>query len=148
MRSNQFSKHFFQTDWDTSKTLEQHLLAIVDLAHFLCWCVRARIVLMHNVPSSLVWSSNFSENTTWHTNCGVPLRIDRPTLLKRNSRHMTSFTEETGDPLIPRASSSINFRWLKVVFEDDCRLFCFPHKSFLKDCQIIRDAYTLSLEAT
>jgi len=48
--------------------------------------------MLHNDPSSLVRFSDFSEEFT-QTNCGAPLKIDRPTLLKRN---MTSSTEETG----------------------------------------------------
>ena len=53
-------------------------------------CVRARIAMAHNDSSSHVRFSNFFEDfrqTTW----GVTLRIDRPTLLKWNSRLMTSF---------------------------------------------------------
>ena len=58
-------------------------------------CVRAHIAVMNNDSSSLVRLLNFSEDF-WQTNCGVPLRIDRPTMVKWNSRHMTSFAEETG----------------------------------------------------
>lgn len=81
-----------------------------DLSRF----VRARIVMVHNDSSSLVRFSNFSEDFR-QTNGGVPLRIDRPTLLKRNSRHTTSFAEEIGDHLLRRI-------WL--VLED-------PHGRFL-----------------
>jgi len=42
-------------------------------------CLRARIVMVHNDPSSLVRFSNISEDFS-HSNCGVPLKID---LLKR-----------------------------------------------------------------
>jgi len=52
------------------------------------------------------------------TNCGVPLRMDRPTLLKQNSRHMTSFSEETGNYLLRSASSTSNSRWIWLDFED------------------------------
>jgi len=34
------------------------------------------------------------------TNCGVPFGIDRLTLSKRKSRHMTSLTEEPGKHLL------------------------------------------------
>ena len=89
-------------------------------------CVRARIVMVHNDSSSLVRFSNFSEDFR-QTNGGVPLRIDRPMLLKRNSRHMTSFAEETGDHLLRSASSKNNFRWIWLVLEDPHGrlLFCF-----------------------
>jgi len=42
------------------------------------WCVKARIVMVHNDLSSLARFSNFSEDFR-QTSCGVPLRIDRPT---------------------------------------------------------------------
>jgi len=51
-------------------------------------------LMVHNVPSSLVRFSKLSKDFR-QTNCGAPLRIDRHKLLKRNSRHMTSFTEKT-----------------------------------------------------
>ena len=59
--------------------------------------------------------SNFSEDFR-QTNCGVPLKIDRPTLPKWNSRHMTSFAAEIGDYLI--RSAFYNFRCIWLVFED------------------------------
>ena len=46
------------------------------------------------------------------TNCGVPLRIERATMLKWHSRHMTSFAEETGDHLLGSVSFTNDFRWL------------------------------------
>ena len=61
--------------------------------------MRPSIVIENNDSSSLVRFSNFSEDFR-QTNCGVPLRIDRPTKLKWNSRHMTSFAEETGHHLL------------------------------------------------
>ena len=81
--------------------------------------------MVNNDSSSLVRFSNFSEDFR-QTNCGVPLRIDRPTMLKWNSRHMTSFEEERGHQLWS-ASSTNNFRWVWLVFEDpyDGLLFCF-----------------------
>uniref|UniRef100_A0A0K2UYK5 Uncharacterized protein n=1 Tax=Lepeophtheirus salmonis TaxID=72036 RepID=A0A0K2UYK5_LEPSM len=66
-------------------------------------CVRARIVIVNNDPSSLVRFSNFSEDFR-QTNCDVPLIIDRPMMLKWNSRHMTNFAGETGDHLLQSAS--------------------------------------------
>ena len=47
-------------------------------------CVRARIVMVNNDSSSLVRFSNFYEEFR-QSQCGVPLRIDRPTLLKWNT---------------------------------------------------------------
>jgi len=47
------------------------------------------------------------------------------TLLKRNSPQMTSFTDETGDPLLRSASSKKKFHWIRLVFEDGRLLFCF-----------------------
>ena len=73
--------------------------------------VRARIVMVNNDSSTLVRFSNFTEDFR-QTNCGVPLRIDHPTMLKWNSRHMTSFAEETGDHVLRSASSMNNFRWI------------------------------------
>ena len=58
-------------------------------------CVRARIAMVNNNSSALVRFSNISEEFRQRI-CGVPIRIDRPTLLKWNSRHMISFAEETG----------------------------------------------------
>ena len=59
--------------------------------------------------------SNFSKDFR-QTNYGVPLRMDRHTLLKWISRHMASFAEETGDHLLRSAFFTNNFRWL--LFED------------------------------
>ena len=82
-------------------------------------CVRARIVMMirHNDSISLVRFSNCCEDFR-QTNCDAPLRIDRPTMLKWKSRHMTSFAKETGHHLLQSASSTNNFRWIWPVFED------------------------------
>ena len=46
--------------------------------------------MLNNDSSSLVRFSNFFEDIR-QTNCGVTLGIDRPMMLKWNSRHMTSF---------------------------------------------------------
>ena len=54
--------------------------------------------LVSSDSSSLVRFSNFHEDFR-QTDCGVPLRIDRPTMLMRNSRHMANFAEETGHHL-------------------------------------------------
>ena len=48
------------------------------------------------------------------TNCGVPLKIDRLTIFKWNSHHMTSFAEETGDNLLRSACSANYFRWIRL----------------------------------
>ena len=60
-------------------------------------------------------------------NCFVPLRIDRPTMLKWNSCHFTSFAEETGGRLLRNVSSRSNFRWIWLVLEYPYGglLFCF-----------------------
>ena len=50
-------------------------------------------------------------------NCGVPVRIDRATLLKWNSRYMTSFAEKTCYHLLRSAFCKNNFRWIWLVFE-------------------------------
>jgi len=150
----QLWKHFFHSDWDTSKTwiLNASIASFGDKNCWPCifllicgnkksywgqiravrrithqsdvlagqklsalrWCVRARIVMVHKDPPNLVRFSNFSEDFT-QTNCGVPTRIDRPSLLKRNSRHMTSSTEETGDHLIWSASFTNYFRWIWLI---------------------------------
>ena len=75
--------------------------------------VRARIVMLNNDLSSLVRFSNFSEDF-----CGVPLRIDRPTMLKWNRRHMIGFAEEIGDHLLGSPSSTNNLRWIWLGFKD------------------------------
>ena len=67
--------------------------------------------------SSLVRFSNFSEDFR-QINCGVPYRIDRPTMVKWNSRHMTSVAEETGHYLLRSDFFTNNFRWIWLVFED------------------------------
>ena len=73
--------------------------------------------MVNNDSSSLVRLSNFSEDFR-QTNCGVPLRIDRRTLLKWNSRHLTSFVEETGNHLLGSAFSANNFRWIWLGFKE------------------------------
>ena len=80
--------------------------------------------MVNNESSSLVCFSNFSEDFR-QTNCGVPLRTDRPMMLKWNSRHMSS--KETGDHLLWIASSTNNFRWIWLELKNPhCGLlFCF-----------------------
>ena len=73
--------------------------------------MRACILMVNNDSHSLVNFSNFPEDFR-QTNCGVPFRIDRPTMLKWNSRHMSSFAEETADNLLRSASTTNNFRWI------------------------------------
>uniref|UniRef100_A0A0K2TFH4 Uncharacterized protein n=1 Tax=Lepeophtheirus salmonis TaxID=72036 RepID=A0A0K2TFH4_LEPSM len=89
-------------------------------------CVRTRIFMVNNDSYSLVRCSNFSKDFR-QTNCDIPLRTDCHTMLKWNSRHMTSFAEETGDHLLRSASTTNTFRWIWFVFEDPHNqlLFCF-----------------------
>ena len=84
-------------------------------------CSGTRIVMLNNDSSSLVRFSNCSEDFK-QTNCGVTLGIDRPTMVKWNSRHMTSFAEETGDHLLRSYFSANNFRWiwLGLAHKVDC----------------------------
>ena len=109
------------SDWDTSKT----------------WFLNASTASSGNenrwqrISFKNVWAdvwehgekwfvfscSNFSEDFR-QINCGVPLRIDRPTMLKWNSRYMTSFAEETGHHLLRSNFSTNNFRWLWHGFKD------------------------------
>ena len=49
---------------------------------------------------------------------GVPLRIDRPTMLKWNSHHMSSFAKETGHHLLRSNFSTNNFHWIWIGFKD------------------------------
>ena len=61
--------------------------------------IKSHIAMVSNDSSALVRFSNISEDFR-QTNCGVPLRIGRPTML---NRHMTSFAEKTGfEVLLPR----------------------------------------------
>uniref|UniRef100_A0A0K2V0V6 Uncharacterized protein n=1 Tax=Lepeophtheirus salmonis TaxID=72036 RepID=A0A0K2V0V6_LEPSM len=69
-------------------------------------CVRARIAMVNYDSSSLVRFSNFSEDFR-QTNWVVPLQITLPTMLKWNSRPMTSSADETGDHMI-RTTSSVD----------------------------------------
>ena len=91
--------------------------------------MRARIAMLKN-DSSSIRSSNFSEDFR-QTNCGVALRIDRPTMLKWNSRHMTSFAEETAHHLLRSDFSINNFRWIRLGFKD-------PHGGLLLCYGLIR----------
>ena len=72
-----------------------------------------------------VFSSSFFKFL--QRNCGVQLRIDRVTLLKWNSRYLTSLVEETGDHLFRSVFSTNNSRWIWLVFEGPHGglLFCF-----------------------
>ena len=89
--------------------------------------MRARIAMANN-DSYLVRFSNFSEDIT-QTNCGVPLRIDRPA--KWNSRHMTSFAAETGRHSLRSDFSTNNFRWIWFGCKD-------PHGGLLLCFGLIR----------
>ena len=106
-------------------THQSDVLAAGQKGANLSWCVRARIVMLNNDSSALVRFSNFSENFR-QTNCGVPLRMDRPTMLMWNSRHMTSFAEKTGHHLLRSDFSTNNFRWKD------------PHGGLLLCCGLIR----------
>ena len=136
MRSNHLSKHFFNSIFWRRKSLNTHFLLDNKINH---WEVRAvrRITHQFDVPMyensywcSLLRFSNFSEDFR-QTNCGVPLRIDRPTMLKWNSRHMTSFAEETGHHLLRSDFSTNNFRWIWLEFKD-------PHGGLLLCFRLIR----------
>ena len=59
---------------------------------------------------------NFSEDFR-QTNCDVPLRIDRRTMLKWNSRYMSNFAEETAGHLLRSAFFTKNFPLVWFVFE-------------------------------
>ena len=72
-------------------------------------CVRARVIIVNNDLSSLVRFSNYSEGFR-QLNCGVLLRMDRPTMVKWNSRHISSLAEETGHHLLRSDFSTNNFR--------------------------------------
>ena len=91
---------------------------------------RARIVMVNNDSSSLVRFSNFAE-VLRQTNCGVPLRIDRPTMLKRNSYHMTSLAEETGHYFLRSDFTTNNLRWIWLGFRN-------PHGGLLPYFALIR----------
>ena len=58
-------------------------------------CARTHIVMMNNDSSSIVRFLNFCEDF-FQINSGEPLRIDRPTMLMWNSRHMNTFVEVKG----------------------------------------------------
>ena len=110
-------------------------------------CVRARIVMMENDSSLAVGFTNFSDDFR-QTNGRVPLRIDRPTLLKRNSGHMTHSAEETGDHLLRCASSTNNFCWIQLVLEypHGRLLFFFGSYVYFHDSSPVTILYT-SFEA-
>ena len=80
--------------------------------------MRARIIMVSNDSSSLVRFSNFFEDLR-QTNYGVALRMECPTMLKWNSRHMG---EETGNHLIRSDFSTKTFRW--VWFGSLTQLVC------------------------
>ena len=65
--------------------------------------------LVNNDSSALVRFLNCYEDF-WQTSAGLPLRIDRTTMLKCNSRHMTSFAEKAGYHLLRSDFSTNNFR--------------------------------------
>ena len=79
-----------------------------------CICLTKHVI--ENDSSSAVGFANFSEDFR-QTNSRLPLRIDRPTLLKWNSGHMTHSAEETGDHLLRSASCANNFCWIWLVLE-------------------------------
>ena len=79
--------------------------------------MRARIAMVNNDSSSLVRFSNFSEDFR-PINCGVPVRIQRPTKIKWNSRHRTSFAKATGHHLLRSDFFTNKFRWIWLGFKD------------------------------
>ena len=92
-------------------------------------CVRARIVVVNNDSSSLVRFSNVSKDFR-QTNCIVPLRIERSTMVGKTGSHMTSFAEETVDHLLRNASSTNNFRWILLIFQTHTVDSCFVSSSY------------------
>ena len=75
-------------------------------------CVRARIEPMFRLLLFVVGISS----KTMQRNCGgVPFRIDCPTMLKWNSRHMTSFAEEIGDHLLPNEKKRMNHFYTLLI---------------------------------
>ena len=80
-------------------------------------CVRTRIAIVNNDSFFLVRFLSFSEDFI-QTNCAVPLRIYRPTMLKWNSSHMISFAEETGHHLLRSDFSTNNFHWIWLGFKE------------------------------
>ena len=96
--------------------------------------MRARIVMVNNDSSSLIHFSDFYEDFR-QTNCGVPLRIGRPTLLKKNSRHMTSIAAETGDHLL-RSVFSLDLARLQRPTRSTVLLFrAHTHGSMIHQLQ-------------
>ena len=91
--------------------------------------VRARIAIVNNDSSFHVRFSNISADFRL-TNYGVPPRIERPTMLKWNSRHMTSCAEETGDHLLRSDFCTNNFRWIWLGFKDATLDCCFVSGSY------------------
>ena len=59
-------------------------------------------------------------------------QIVRPTMLKWNSRHMTSFVEETGDHLLLSVSSTNNFRLIWLVLKDPYGRRAHTHRSMFR----------------
>ena len=84
-------------------------------------CVRARIVMVNNDSTSVVRFSNFSDDFK-QTNCSVPLRIERPTMLKWNSRHLTNFGEETADHLLLLRTTFVRFGSGSKTYTVNCCL--------------------------
>ena len=139
---NHLSKHLFTSDWVTSKTwflnastesageenrwprkrwhcvpnqscTTDELFDVLNGqkgAGLSRW-LRACIVMVNNDLCSRLCFSNVSEYVR-QTNCGLPLRVDSPTMLKWNSRHMTSFAEETVHHLLRSVSFTNNIRWI------------------------------------
>ena len=77
-----------------------------------------------------VFSCSFLE-IFWRLYANIPLRIDRATMLKWNSRHMTSFAEGFLDHLLRSDYSTNHFHWIWLGFEG-------PYGGLLVCCRLIR----------
>ena len=82
---------------------------------------------MIGIPLFVFHFSNFSEDFR-QRNCGVPLRISRPTMLKWSSRYMTSFAEETGHHLLRSDFSKNNYHWNWLGFKG----WTVAHRSMIR----------------
>jgi len=161
-------KHFYHSDWDTSKTWfwnastassgDENSLQFNSLFPWCAvikrsqGCTADEPSIRHFGRSKTRWFELMCESlhchgTQWSMfscsffrispqtagqHCGVPLRIDRPALLKRRSRHMTSFTKETR-PFSPKCffHEQLLFGFgstSKTHNVDCCFVFWFPTK--------------------
>ena len=150
MRSNHFSKHCSHSDWDSSKTLFLNAstassgdenrwprifswYAGTKRSHWMPglygeWPINSTF---WPVKKALGWADVWELALSWWPmirlikQIVVPLRINHPTMLKWNSRHLTRFAEETGHLLW---SDFFRNSFLWIWFDtDNC---CFVSGSF------------------